>query len=59
MTNLSKLTIGTKVTYTKEFMFGKTGTETAKVIMHHSHNILLCNGDMIPKWEINRLTVIK
>ena len=56
---LQNLTPGTKVTYSKEFMFGKTGLETAKVVMHYQHNILLCNGDMIPKWELNRLTIIK
>jgi hypothetical protein len=56
---MEKLAIGTKVTYTKEFMFGKTGTETAQIIMIHSHNFLLCNGDMIPKWEANRLTITK
>ena len=56
---MKNLKPGTKVQYIKEFMFGKTGTEIAKVIMLYKHNILLCNGDMIPKWEINKLTIIK
>jgi|TARA_Y100000015_G_scaffold19484_1_gene18913 hypothetical protein len=56
---IENLSPGTKVTYNKEYMFGKTSKETAKVIMHFQHNILLCNGDMIPKWEINRLTITK
>ena len=56
---LKDLTQGTKVKYIKEFMLGKTGTEVSKVVMQYKHNILLCNGDMIPKWELNKLTIIK
>jgi len=55
----NKFKIGTTVRYIKEYMFGKTGTETSKIMMFYSHNILLENGDMIPKWEVNRLTIIK
>ena len=56
---IENLKPGTKVTYNKELWFGKTSKETAKVVTHYQHNILLCNGDMIPKWELNRLTIIK
>lgn len=38
---------GQMVTYTKEFMFGKTATVTAKVVMVKGLRALLDNGDEI------------
>ena len=58
MAYLENLKVGVKVRYIKQFEFGKEGVEETKVVMLHSHNILLENGDMIPKWESNRLEII-
>ena len=38
---------GQIVTYKKEFMFGKTGMVTAKVVMIKGRTALLDNGDEI------------
>ena len=45
---LTKLNRGDKVTYTKEFMFGKTGEVTATVVMVNRNEALLDNGDKLP-----------
>ena len=42
-----KLKRGDKVQYTKSFMFGKTGIETANVVMVNNYNVLLDNGDTL------------
>ncbi len=44
---MKNLEIGQIITYTKEFAFGKTGTETATVVMVHNNTALLDNGDEI------------
>lgn len=38
---------GTKITYTKEYMFGKTGEVTATVVAVVGRKALLDNGDEI------------
>lgn len=43
----TKLAKGEKVTYTKEFMFGKTATVTATVVVVVNNKALLDNGDEI------------
>jgi hypothetical protein len=54
MTNLDtnptkKLKAGDKVKYTRNFAFGKTGTEITRVIMVNKHKILLENGQTLYK----------
>tara|TARA_R110000824_G_C14739343_1_gene627261 strand:+ start:20 stop:229 length:210 start_codon:yes stop_codon:yes gene_type:complete len=38
---------GASITYTKQFMFNKSGEETAKVVYNDGKNLLLDNGDRI------------
>ncbi len=45
----AKLKAGDKVQYTRDFAFGKTGTEITKVIMIHKHKVLLENGQTLYK----------
>lgn len=49
---MKKLTIGQTVTYKKEYAFGKTGMETAKVVMINRGLALLTNGDQIPAYTM-------
>ena len=44
-----KLKAGDTVKYTREFAFGKTGTEITKVIMIHGNKVLLENGQTLYK----------
>lgn len=41
------LKVGQKITYTKEYAFGKTGKVTATVVAIHRGIALLDNGDEI------------
>ena len=41
---------GDKVTYTKTYMYGKWGQETATVVMLKGSNALLDNGDTVGKY---------
>lgn len=45
----TKLKAGDKVQYTRNFAFGKTGTEITKVIMIHGNKVLLENGQTLYK----------
>ena len=46
----SELKRGDKVTYTKEYMFGKTGEVTATVVMIKGQTALLDNGETTSKY---------
>lgn len=48
---MKKLQIGDKVTYTREYAFGKTSKETATVITIRNGIALLSNGDEIGVWR--------
>ena len=48
---MKKLKIGQKVTYTREYAFGKTSKETATVITIRNGIALLSNGDEIGAWR--------
>ena len=58
MAYLSNIKKGLKVRYTKQYQFDKQGIEETSVVMIYNDNILLENGDMIPKWETHRLEII-
>lgn len=45
---MTKLKRGDKVTYTKQYAFGKSGEVTATVVMVLGWKALLDNGDEIP-----------
>tara|TARA_R100000781_G_scaffold15258_2_gene12585 strand:+ start:1135 stop:1326 length:192 start_codon:yes stop_codon:yes gene_type:complete len=51
----SKLSIGEKIKYTKSYMFGKTGIETAKIVMITNWSVLLDNGDSLSIFRYNNL----
>ncbi len=42
-----KLKKGDKVQYTRQFMFGKTGTEVTTVVLVNGCQVLLQNGETI------------
>jgi len=47
----TELKKGDKVTYTKEYKFGKTGTVAATVIMIKGQTALLDSGDNVSKYQ--------
>ena len=47
----TKLKKGDKVTYTKEYNFGKIGTIKATVIMIKGQTALLDSGDNVSKYQ--------
>jgi hypothetical protein len=58
MAYLSDIKKDLKVRYSRQYQFDKEGIEETSVIMICNDNILLENGDMIPKWESHRLEII-